>query len=83
MEQALVDGVLGPLAELLGIETARKLASFEIPGSVQARVRTLGARSNEGTLTDEERAEYEGYVTVANVLALLKSRARLMLRQDG
>jgi hypothetical protein len=81
MQQTLADRVLGPLTEQLGIESARKIVRSEIPLDVQERVRALGARSNSGTLTEQERAEYEGYVTVGNLLGLLKSRARLLLKQ--
>lgn len=83
MQQTLVDRVLGPLTEGLGIESARKIVGFEIPADVQERVRTLGAKSNSGTLSQQERAEYEGYVSVGNVLALLKSTARLLLQQSS
>jgi hypothetical protein len=83
MQQTLVDRVLGPLTEQLGMESAQKIVSFDIPPDVQERVRALGARSSSGTLTEQERAEYEGYVTVGNVLGLLKSRARLLLKQEA
>ena len=83
MQQTLVDRVLDPLTDQLGLESARKIAAFEIPPDVQERVRVLGARSNEGALTDEERSEYEGYVSVGNWLGLLKSRARVMLQRDA
>lgn len=81
MQQTLVDRVLGPLTEQLGVESAKKIASFDIPLDVQKRVRALGAKSNSGTLTEKERAEYKGYVTVGNVLGLLKSRARLLVKK--
>ena len=83
MQQTLVDRVLGPLTEQLGLESARKIVAFEMPPDVQERVRTLGARSSEGGLTDDERAEYEGYVSVGNWLGLLKSRARVLLQRDA
>ena len=83
MQQTLVDRVLGPLTEQLGLESARKIVAFEVPPDVQEKVRLLGTRSNEGVLTDEERAAYEGYVGVGNWLGLLKSRARVMLQRNA
>jgi len=83
MQETLVDRVLVPLTEQLGAETARKLVSFEVPAEVQDRVQILGAKSNSGELTVEERAEYEGYVAVGNLLGLLKSKARLLLSREA
>lgn len=83
MQQTVVDRVLVPLTEQLGVESARKLVDFEIPADVQERVRDLGEKSNCGELTDDEKAEYEGYVAVGNLLSLLKSRARLLLRRSA
>ena len=37
------------------------------------------ARINEGELTDEERAEYEGYVRANNFVAVLQAKARKIL----
>jgi len=45
------------------------------------RLAELSHKSNEGTLTPDERRELEGYVFVGDVLAMLKSKARLSLRK--
>jgi len=39
----------------------------------------LARRSNDGTITPEERTELEGYVFVGDVLSLLKAKARASL----
>ena len=48
-----------------------------------ARMAELGAKSNEGTLTSDERRELESYVFVGDVLSLLKSKARVSLRKHS
>jgi hypothetical protein len=47
-----------------------------------ARMAVLAAKSNEGTLTPDERRELESYVSCGDLLATLKSRARLLLRKN-
>jgi len=49
----------------------------------QARVAQLARKCNEGELTAKERAEYERYVTVGNLIAILQAKARLLLKQSG
>jgi hypothetical protein len=43
------------------------------------RMAELAEKSDEGTLTPDERRELESYVFVGDVLSLLKSKARLSL----
>jgi len=45
------------------------------------RMAELAERSGAGTLTTDERREFESYVFVGDVLSLLKSKARLSLRK--
>jgi hypothetical protein len=48
-----------------------------------ARMAELAQKSNEGALTPDERREMEGYVFVGDVLALLKTKARISLRKNS
>jgi uncharacterized protein YnzC (UPF0291/DUF896 family) len=48
----------------------------------QARIDLLARKCNEGRLTDEERQEYETYVHLGNLIAILKTKARLRLRHQ-
>jgi hypothetical protein len=45
----------------------------------KARLAELAEKANEGTLSTEERAEYEAYVKVGDVLSLLHLKARKLL----
>ncbi|MES2709791.1 MAG: hypothetical protein V4726_24550 [Verrucomicrobiota bacterium] len=52
------------------------LARFRLPSGVQARLRTLLDRQDQGIkLTVQERREAEGLVELAESLTLLKLRA--------
>lgn len=43
------------------------------------RIAYLAGRSQEGDLTPGERAEYEGYLHIGNILTIMKSKARVIL----
>ncbi len=47
------------------------------------RMAELAQKSAEGLLTSDERRELESYVFVGDVLSLLKSKARLSLRNHS
>jgi uncharacterized protein YnzC (UPF0291/DUF896 family) len=46
---------------------------------MQGRIEELAAKSTEGALTDQERAEYEGYVRANKFIAILQRQARQFL----
>ena len=46
---------------------------------MQDRIEELAAKSTEGALTDQARAEYEGYVRANKFVALLQRQARQLL----
>jgi hypothetical protein len=51
--------------------------------SMQARVDELAVRCNEGDLTSEERAEYETYVRIGNLFALITAKAKRLLADQS
>ena len=71
--------LLEPLSHTLGAEAARSIAGLQIEPAVQSRIEELAGLCNEGLLTEAERAEYSGYVEGAEILALIKSKARRYL----
>lgn len=68
-----------PLAEELTPRQAQKILSIKPTESLVARVQELGDKANAGTLTSQERSEYEYYVDVDDVIGLLKAKARSVL----
>lgn len=64
---------------LLTFEQAQKLVAFQGEPELQARIEELAARSTEGQLTNEERAEYEGYARANKFIAVLQAKARKRL----
>lgn len=76
----ILDRLLEPVGRSLSAKAARELVALRADAEVQARVRELAAKCNEGALSAEERAEYEAYVMAANIVAILQAKARARLR---
>jgi hypothetical protein len=68
-----------PLAEELTPKQAEKILSIKPTDTLTARVHELADKANTGTLTEQERAEYEYYIDVDDVIGLLKAKARSLL----
>jgi hypothetical protein len=87
MEQSFtttaLDRIPDPLGECLSIEVARRIVEVRIEPDIQARIEELAALCNEGMLTEAERAEYDSYVEGAEILSLIKLKARRYLVAHG
>jgi len=71
-----LDRLLEPLAGCLTPAVAAKVADLRADDIIQQRIDYLAERSNEGTLSQEERDEYAGYVHAIDVIAILQAKAR-------
>ena len=63
----------------LSPEAAEYLLSIRFADSDVDRMRQLAERSEAGVLTGDERAEFDSYLHVGNLLAVIQSKARLAL----
>jgi hypothetical protein len=63
----------------LSPEVAEYLLSIGFGESDRDRMQQLAERSESGILTDEERAEFDSYLHVGNLLAVMQSKARVAL----
>ena len=75
----MLELLMGRLSPCLNPESAKRLLRLRADRRLQAIVDRLAEKSNEGTLTPEEQAQYAAYVSFGTFVALLKSKARLML----
>jgi hypothetical protein len=82
-ETLAIDGVLDALSRCLDAESASRVADFEFDADIQDRVSILATRANEGTLTAEERAEYEAIVNLDDFVSILQLKARRHLQANG
>jgi len=79
----VLDDLLDPLSRCLDEESARRVAEFRIGPSVQARVDVLAERANDGTLTEEERDEYDSFIDATDLIAILQIKAQQRLEPNG
>jgi hypothetical protein len=78
-QTTLLDRILDPLAQCLTPEAARQLVDLRADTAAQHRMDELAELSNAGQLSAEERAEYEAYISAANLLAIVQAKARRAL----
>jgi hypothetical protein len=74
-----LDELLEPLSRCFDIESARRIVELRVAAPVQERVNALADRANEGSLSDEERLEYEALINAADFISILKLKARQQL----
>ena len=74
-----LDRLLGPFKASMSLQAAQALAELDIDPGAQARLDVLAGLCNEGRLTAEERAEYEGYVEAIDIMNLIRLKARRLL----
>lgn len=78
----MLDRLLDPVTRCLTPESARALVELRADEAARHRIAELAEKCNEGRLTSEERQEYETYVHVGNLIAILQAKARLLLKRE-
>lgn len=78
-DAALLDELLDPFTRCPDTESAQRVAEFRIAPSVHERVDALAGRANEGVLTEDERTDYEALISAADLITILKLKARRRL----
>src|SRR5262245_19411554 len=79
-EVAIWARVISPEKNGLSPEAARSVLELTLGEKDKARLAELAEKCNEGKLSAEERAEYEAYVKVGDVLSLLHLKAKKSLK---
>jgi hypothetical protein len=77
--QKIVSDLAEKLGDTLNETSARGILELKLDGPTPERLQELADRANEGLLSTEDYAEYETYAQLRGLLALLQSRARLLL----
>lgn len=78
---AIWSRVVKPERGNLTPEAARAILKLDFDPEDHRRVDELSAKAQTGTLTPRERMELEEYIRVDHELAVLRSKARLSLKQ--
>ena len=69
--------------EIVLPDKAEAVISFRGDPKVQSRIEELARKSTEGQLTEDERAEYVGFVRANKFVAILKRQARHLTKPSS
>lgn len=75
-ESLAFDRGVRPVMEIVLPEKADAIIGFRGDAELQSRIEELAQKSTEGKLTEDERAEYAGYVRANKFVAILKRQAQ-------
>lgn len=76
IDAAAFDRATEPVLRIVSRDQAAQIIDFHGDEDLQRRIEELAEKANEGELTEEERAEYEGYVEANSFIAVLQAKAR-------
>ena len=74
-ETAAFEQAIRPLMEIVLPDNRDAVIGFRADPQLQARIEELARKSTEGELTEEERAEYSGFVRANKFVAILERQA--------
>ena len=72
----LIERMIDPIGRALTPDAAQELLALRADDETQRRIDELADKCNEGTLSSDERAEYQQFVSLFNILTVLQARAR-------
>jgi len=78
-EADIFSRVIDPINPSLQPAAAQALLELAFTEADHTRMGELAGKSNEGTITPDERRELHGYVFVGDVLSMLQAKARASL----
>ncbi len=82
-EATAFDKGIRPVLQLVLGDKAEAVLNFCPESDLQDRIDELASKSTEGQLTQQERAEFEGYVRANKFIAILQRQARQILADKG
>ena len=80
---SVVDELLDPVGHCLTPEVAERIAELRATADVQEKLDSFAEKSSEGTLTAEERIQYEASLRAINFISLLQLKARALISRPA
>jgi len=80
---SVAEQMLQPVTDCLTPDVAQRIVAAHLDEPTQARIDSLAAKANRGTLSDDERDEYAQFVEYIDLVGIIKAKARRLLRQAG
>ncbi|MCA9047087.1 MAG: hypothetical protein KDA89_00065 [Planctomycetaceae bacterium] len=78
-----IDQLIEPVGQCLTPEVAERLIALRANHELQEHVDLLADKANRGELSEEERQQYEQYVSFSQFMTLLQIEARNVLDAAG
>ena len=78
-----IDQLIEPVGQCLTPEVAERLLLLRANTELQDQVNSLAEKANRGELSEDERHEYEQYVSFSQFITLLQIEARNVLDAAG
>ena len=78
-DMAAFERGISPILQMLSPQQAQQLVEYRGDERLRQRIDELARKSNEGLLTSNELAEYEGYVRANKFVAILQAQAKKLL----
>jgi hypothetical protein len=75
----ILDHYFAPVTPMLTREMAEAIVNRKPDGHLAERVCELASKADEGTITEDELAEYKDLVDAGDLVALLKAKAQQFL----
>jgi hypothetical protein len=82
-EAEILSRVIAPEEPTLPLDTAKLILTFDFGKEDRERMNLLAEKARAGALTAEEQAELDCYERVGHFLSLLRSKARISLKQGN
>ena len=79
-EVSAFDRGIRPLLQIVLPDKIQEVLRFQPDPELLKRIEQLAAKSTEGLLSEEECAEYEGYVRANKFIAILRRQAQRLLK---
>jgi hypothetical protein len=73
---AALERMLEPVGQALSPDVAKRILALRADAATQARLDELAALNASGTITVEDRDEYEALVGAGDLIAVLQAKAR-------
>ncbi|HEY3856969.1 MAG TPA: hypothetical protein VGO67_21510 [Verrucomicrobiae bacterium] len=74
--------VIEPLGRCFTSSSAREILSLKADESAVHRIGELASKCGAGTLTPQEEAEYQVFIEVGDLVAILQAKARRFLSEQ-
>ena len=74
-----LDSIVQPFAECLTRDLAHRILELRAEDLLQSRVDELADKSNAGTISDDERREYDRYLAAYHFVTRMQLSARRFL----